>query len=1158
MPDPTGITWAPDVRSGPAQDQNAGQSERHDDTTAATPVARQLSREQGYFDLEPVAAQTDGASAVAPSSPKGTCESRTPTGTFPERMSEDRSRDGRPLRREPSHSKSVSVDALRLSPNEQRPEYPDQSYVSLMKAHLGRPLQPLRTRSSHPAQNMIYNDLARRQHGDKHPSLGSVTTGNTPAASPGLFSLPARAPSAPPEDNLHHLHQPKVTYSAEIDYDTYSGNKFINHYEMLSELGRGEHGKVKLGRNIDTGLQVAVKIVPRYSRQRKLGKLGAPEDQTKKEVAILKKARHRNIVSLLEVIDDPTIKKVYLVLEYVQNGEISWFKRGVPEIVVAMNERYAAEKNGSPLGAGELEKQQFTVAQLRRRLEALERTRSKNRDNTGGWSLEFAQSYDDESEYLSDLSRSASGAGIDNDPRREAPLNEALDGSMFGSYANEPFRDRAFSLAGMSAFSHASHMSSEFELDIDEDESRVPALTLDEIKRAFRDTLLGLDFLHKIGIIHRDIKPANLLVAKDGTVKISDFGVSYLGRAIQPDEDTIAEKDVSDLSDDAELVRTVGTPMFYAPEVCYTGDETIFGGVRPKISGAVDLWALGICTYAMVYARFPFSSESGHMGLAEQICNEEVFCPSERLVPVDTSSEKFSLVAPASMNSNKRLDYELKFEPVPEALRDLIMRLLIKDPAKRMTIEEAKQHPWVVENMSDPSGWAGEGINEEEKSRIVNPDEKAITQAVVKRSIVERVVSSATRLAGNLLGRKDSKKDDRKRASSTATSASNSSESVNSPTSNASTVGKSARDARRTSLRGDEIFAAALKNSRETTEHPLAQSLTASPDERLPNTLQPSRPNGPDRTTSTMTVDSTRTIRAPQPRSVPPPLPMSQHELPVESETVPQQSAGLKVQIEQFFEGALESVARFGNRSPSASRASSSSDMHSDASQSVTKASVTGSIATPEVLRSPIDYNVQPPTRGLSLATSDSRPKRHMSIHAPESDAAAFEHAQELNQRRYMREQAAQAEADAHAKDESKSPTSDDCPPSPDDIAYMQRKDMQPMPSASTLASSGDDLAHISHSTSNPSFGMVSSSASSPPTDSYFNLNKEVPATAATVSEDPELMRTGETVIERGRGREAAPMGKGLEQRAMDDDDYDYDSSDEDDMMMMPVKTRKR
>ena len=59
--------------------------------------------------------------------------------------------------------------------------------------------------------------------------------------------------------------------------------------------------------------------------------------------------------------------------------------------------------------------------------------------------------------------------------------------------------------------------------------------------------------------------------------------------------------------------------MFYAPEVCYTGDETIFGGVRPKISGAVDLWALGICTYAMVYARFPFTSDSGHMGLAEQI-----------------------------------------------------------------------------------------------------------------------------------------------------------------------------------------------------------------------------------------------------------------------------------------------------------------------------------------------------------------------------------------------------------------------------------------------------------------------------------------------------------------------------------------------------------
>jgi [calcium/calmodulin-dependent protein kinase] kinase len=101
--------------------------------------------------------------------------------------------------------------------------------------------------------------------------------------------------------------------------DPVSGRKLINHYEIIDELGRGTHGKVKLGRDLKTANNhVAIKIVERYSKRRRLGKLGNAEDKVKKEVAILKKARHPNIVALLEVIDDPSRKKVYIVLEWVE------------------------------------------------------------------------------------------------------------------------------------------------------------------------------------------------------------------------------------------------------------------------------------------------------------------------------------------------------------------------------------------------------------------------------------------------------------------------------------------------------------------------------------------------------------------------------------------------------------------------------------------------------------------------------------------------------------------------------------------------------------------------------------------------------------------------------------------------------------------------
>lgn len=1173
MPDPVGITWAPEVKGRDRTEREGSSgsgSSRQDDPAMVTPVARQSSQQpQSYFDIPTAASlQQQPTSPAQDPAQLGRSTSRTSSGSLralTERTSHDllralsvRSSNGQ-LRRRPSHGKSASVSMALRSPNSEYPVYPDQSFASL---HNGRPDRPLRARSSHPSsQTMLHNDIARHQQKDKHPShLGVVTTGNSPMNSPGVWELPPRAPSAPPENTmqlhqLHHLQQPRVTSNVEIDYDTFSGNKFINHYEVLNELGRGQHGKVKLGRNMDTGNLVAMKIVPRKSPHRKLGTLGAEQDQTKREVAILKKARHRNVVSLLEVIDDPTKAKVYLILEYVERGEIKWHKKGVKEIVRMWNSRLRAEKAGSPVGDEEADRQQFQISQLRQRLEAeqkLKRLTEQQRRRAAPWSLEHGDALDQDPDYLSDLSRSASGADIDeahNEPQ-EGDNNEDLAGSMFGSYVGDSIlaRDRTQSLAGMSVMSH---LSSEYEAsdDADDPDTYVPALTLDEIKKAFRDTLVGLDFLHNIGIIHRDIKPANLLVGKDGTVKISDFGVSYLGRPIRGEEASLDEQDSSYLDDERELVKTVGTPAFFAPEVCYTGDESIFGGVRPKVSGAVDLWALGISMYAMVYARLPFYPEGGSgdaMGLAALICSQEVFCPSERLMPVDTTTILPTLDAPSTINSNKRLDYELKFESVPWLLRDLIQKLLVKDPAKRMTIEDAKAHPWVVENLADPSGWMGQGINEEEKSRIVNPGEKEVTQAVVKLNILERVVSSAKSVAGSLLGRATAtKKETRSRATSTATSASQSSESVHSPISNASTVGKSAKEARRTSLKGDELVAA-LKNSREHADHhPLAQSQVASPDESAVDRL--GRPLMGERLISS--ADSARTIRAPQPRSLPVSIPIVQRE-PSPQPSSSNHATGLRAQLEQLFEGAYDRVSsRNRHRSPSASRKSSEGDVHASASRGISIASASGSIATPEQLRSPIDYNVQPPQR-LTLDLPDSHLKRYGTVHAPESDANAFEQAQEQNQRRYIAEQEAKAKAEAQA-DSTPSSAVNECPPSPDDMP------MQPMPSASTIASSDNNLEKMSHSTSNPDFGFVSSNASSPPLDHYLPMPKGTGKDAAAVSEEPELMRTAETVIERGRGKNVA-TGKALEQQTESDYDEDDEDSEDDLVMMSATSTRKR
>lgn len=154
------------------------------------------------------------------------------------------------------HSKSLSMSqpvtnlAKSQQTNNGHPGYPEQSLASLSPPlHAPHPIRPipLRAKSSHPADMASPNS----PHGHKHnvPRFAH-TTDNTPIGSPGLFS-PAAVRNVNPLDNsqqrsgspsLHHLQTPKETHAAEIDVDTISGNKLINTYEVMKELGRGEHG----------------------------------------------------------------------------------------------------------------------------------------------------------------------------------------------------------------------------------------------------------------------------------------------------------------------------------------------------------------------------------------------------------------------------------------------------------------------------------------------------------------------------------------------------------------------------------------------------------------------------------------------------------------------------------------------------------------------------------------------------------------------------------------------------------------------------------------------------------------------------------------------------------------------------------------------------
>lgn len=112
-------------------------------------------------------------------------------------------------------------------------------------------------------------------------------------------------------------------------------------------------------------------------------------------------------------------------------------------------------------------------------------------------------------------------------------------------------------ISHMSSIDYNPHVHNPFT----DDYSYVPCFTFDQARSAFRDTVLGLEYLHYQGVVHRDIKPANLLWSKEHRVKISDFDVSYFGRPIrdgEPDE-PVSESEAKDFDNDLELAKTVGT-----------------------------------------------------------------------------------------------------------------------------------------------------------------------------------------------------------------------------------------------------------------------------------------------------------------------------------------------------------------------------------------------------------------------------------------------------------------------------------------------------------------------------------------------------------------------------------------------------------------------
>ncbi|CAM8907792.1 unnamed protein product [Rhodiola kirilowii] len=196
-------------------------------------------------------------------------------------------------------------------------------------------------------------------------------------------------------------------------------------------------------------------------------------------------------------------------------------------------------------------------------------------------------------------------------------------------------------------------------------------LSGDHCKYFIFQLLRGLKYLHSANILHRDLKPGNLLVNSNCDLKICDFGLARTSR-----------------SNGEFMTEYVVTRWYRAPELLLCCDN---------YGTSIDVWSVG-CIFAEILGRKPIFPGTECLNQLKLIINVLGSQQEADLEFIDNpKARRYIKTLPFS----RGVQFTRLYPQADPLAIDLLQRMLVFDPSKRISVIDALQHPYLA-GLNDP------------------------------------------------------------------------------------------------------------------------------------------------------------------------------------------------------------------------------------------------------------------------------------------------------------------------------------------------------------------------------------------------------------------------------------------------------------------------